>query len=457
MLIMHLRRASLVLVTAAVLCLSGLVSGASASPAGVTAASPAELTAICEDLFAGVYETPSSEPLAVCQWNMALIDANASARSRATGEGVTVGIIDSGIDPSHPDIAPNLDLARSCSFISPGTPTADPAEVATSCANKAAIRDLYGHGTHVASIVAAPVNGIGIAGVAPEATLVALKACTVGGFCFVDSVAAALRYAGDQRLDIVNMSLFADPYLYYCRNEAEQRAMLKQLQSAARYAQQRGVLIVASAGNEADDLQHPTIDEISPDYPPDSAETRRVRNNCRVAPAELPGVVTVSATGPVGYPGYTTDIAEYSSVGMGVVDVTAPGGDYFSATDTVQDAVLGALPNTPSVLWDIFDPLEPDLPGITVVDHGARYGFLNGTSMAAPHAAGVAALIRQAHPGWSPGAVAAALERSATPLACPADWQPVDEDDDRERCYGSANRNSFFGAGMVNASRAAAL
>jgi subtilisin family serine protease len=457
MLIMHLRRASLVLVTAAVLCLSGLVSGASASPAGVTAASPAELTAICEDLFAGVYETPSSEPLAVCQWNMALIDANASARSRATGEGVTVGIIDSGIDPSHPDIAPNLDLARSCSFISPGTPTADPAEVATSCANKAAIRDLYGHGTHVASIVAAPVNGIGIAGVAPEATLVALKACTVGGFCFVDSVAAALRYAGDQRLDIVNMSLFADPYLYYCRNEAEQRAMLKQLQSAARYAQQRGVLIVASAGNEADDLQHPTIDEISPDYPPDSAETRRVRNNCRVAPAELPGVVTVSATGPVGYPGYTTDIAEYSSVGMGVVDVTAPGGDYFSATDTVQDAVLGALPNTPSVLWDIFDPLEPDLPGITVVDHGARYGFLNGTSMAAPHAAGVAALIRQVHPGWSPGAVAAALERSATPLACPADWQPVDEDDDRERCYGSANRNSFFGAGMVNAARAAAL
>jgi subtilisin family serine protease len=454
--LMHLRRLSLALATATVLCLS-VVPAASASPAGVSAASPAELTAICEDLFAGVYETPSSEPLAVCQWNMALIDANASAWSRATGEGVTIGILDSGIDPTHPDIAPNLDLARSCSFLSPGTPTALPAEVATSCTNKAALRDFYGHGTHVASIAAAPVNGIGIAGVAPEATLVALKACTAEGFCFVDSVAAALRYAGDQRLDVVNMSLFADPFLYYCRNEAEQRAMLKELQSAARYAQQRGVVLVASAGNQADDLQHPTIDEISPDYPPDSAETRRVRNNCRVAPAELPGVVTVSATGPVGYPGYTTNIAEYSSVGMGVVDVTAPGGDYFSATDTVQDAVLGALPNTPSVLWDAFDPLEPDLPGLTVVDQGARYGFLNGTSMAAPHAAGVAALIRQVHPEWSQGAVAAALERSATPLACPADWEPIDEDDDRQRCYGSANRNSFFGAGMVNAARAAAL
>jgi subtilisin family serine protease len=386
---------------------------------------------------------------------MAIIDADAATRAIGTGDGVRVGVIDSGIDATHADIAPNLDLAASCSFIRPGTPTALPAEFATSCTNKAALRDFYGHGTHVASEIAAPINGIGIAGVAPEATLVALKACTAEGYCFVDAVAAALRYAGDLQLDVVNMSLFADPYLYYCQNDAEQRAMLEQLKSAARYAQQRGVLLVASAGNQADDLQHPTIDDISPDYPPDSAVTRQVRNNCRVAPAELPGVVTVSATGPVGYPGYDVNIASYSSVGMGVVDVTAPGGDYFSATGTVQDAILGALPNTPSLLWDAFDPLEPTFPGITVVDQGQRYGFLNGTSMSAPHATGVAALIIEQHPGWSPGAVAAALERTATPLACPANWQPIDETDDRQRCYGSPNRNSFFGAGLVNAYNAA--
>jgi subtilisin family serine protease len=453
---MHLTRALPALATAILLSMA-LASAASPTPAGVTAAPTAELTGICDDLFGDVYDPASSEPLAVCQWNMDVVDADASARSRATGEGVTIGILDSGVDPTHPDIAPNLDLARSCSFIAPGTPTAEPGEMATSCANKAAIRDFYGHGTHVASIAAAPINGIGVAGVAPDATIVALHACTGQGYCFIDQVAAALRYAGDQRLDVVNMSLFADPYLYYCANEAGQRAMLKDMEAAARYAQQRGVVLVASAGNEADDLQHPTIDEISPDYPPDTAETRRVRNNCRVAPAELPGVVTVSATGPVGYPDYTTNIASYSSVGMGVVEVTAPGGDYFAASGTVQDAVLGALPNTPSLLWDAFDPLEAIFPGLTAVDQGARYGFLNGTSMSSPHAAGVAALIREVHPGWSSGAVASALQRSASPLACPADWEPIDETDDRQRCSGSPSHNSFFGAGMVNAADAAGL
>jgi subtilisin family serine protease len=124
------------------------------------------------------------------------------------------------------------------------------------------------------------------------------------GFCFADAVAAALRYAGDQRLDIVNLSLFADPFLFYCKSEAEQRTIVTTLQSAARYAQQRGVLIVASAGNDATDLQHPGADTISPDWPPDNAVTREVNNSCRVAPAELPGVVTVSATGPIGVPGY---------------------------------------------------------------------------------------------------------------------------------------------------------
>jgi lantibiotic leader peptide-processing serine protease len=424
------------------------------STIALAAASVPELVAICNDLFADTFGVPNSEPLAACQWNMALINATEDGSYQlATGEGVTVGIIDSGVDTDHPDIAPNLDLDLSCSFIFSDTPTADPSEVGNGdCSNKAAVEDLYGHGTHVASLVAAPVNGIGIAGVAPNATIVALKACTIASFCFVDSVAAALRYAGDQGIDIVNLSLFADPYLYYCKSEAEQRAMLKELESAARYAQQRGVLIVASAGNQATDLQHPILDPVSPDWPPDTAEVREVRNNCRVAPAELPGVVTVSATGPIGIPDYDLWIASYSSVGH--VEVTAPGGDYFAATGTVQDAVLGAVPMD-SVLWHALDPLETIFPGLTVVDQGAGYVFLNGTSMSSPHAAGVAALIKELHPNWGPGALKAAVQRTAQQLTCPPEWEPLFPGDERLRCYGNNGRTSFFGHGLVDAEAAA--
>ena len=442
-----------------ILVLAALTSVALAS------ATSAEITAKCEALFGSVFGTPNGEPLGICQWDMSIINAGDSGSyAFATGKGVTVGVIDSGVDFTHPDIAPNLDADRSCSFIYDDTPTADPAEVANGdCSNKAAVQDFNGHGSHVASNIAAPVNGIGIAGVAPEATLVALKACTEVGYCFADSVAAALRYAGDIRLDIVNLSLFADPYLYYCKNDAGQRNILRELQEAARYARQRGVLIVASAGNETADLQHPGIDDTSPDWPPGAAEIRDVKNNCVVVPAELPGVLTVSATGPIGYPGYNLWIADYSSVGMSRVDVAAPGGDYFRATGTRQDAVLGAISSTSDPdngIWDFFDFLEvnggPNFDGLTVLDDsGARYAFLNGTSMASPHAAGVAALVKEQHPKWGPDAIKAAVQRSAQQIDCPPDWQPLSGGDEREVCYGNNGRTSFFGHGLVDAAAAA--
>ena len=424
----------------------------------LAAATTAELVAICNGLYGGVFGNPNGEPLGPCQWDMSIINASDSGSyTHATGKGVTVGMIDSGVDFNHPDIAPNLDVDLSCSFIFDDTPTADPAEIANGdCSIKTAVQDLDGHGTHTASTVAAPINGIGIAGVAPEATIVALKACTIEGYCFADSVAAALRYAGDQQLDIVNLSLFADPYLYYCKSEADQKAILKELESAARYAQQRGVLIVTSAGNEQSDLQHPGLDTTSPDWPPGSEEERYVKNNCRVAPTELPGVMTVSATGPIGYPGYNLWIADYSSVGMSRVDVTAPGGDYFQATGTAQDAVLGAITSTSdSGTWAFFDSLNTVFPGITVIDQGARYVYLNGTSMSSPHAAGVAALVKEMHPNWSPGAVKAAVQRSAQRLDCPPNWEPLGPDDERERCYGNGGRTSFFGHGLIDALAAA--
>ena len=419
------------------------------------ASSEADLADLCADLYGDTFGVPNSEPLGPCQWDMAIINAGPEAWMHATGAGVTVGVIDSGVDTDHPDIEPNLDLDLSCSFIESDDPLADPSEMADGdCSNKGAVEDLNGHGTHVASTIAAPVNGVGIAGVAPDATIVALKACNVTGYCFAPSVAAALRYAGDQRLDVVNLSLFADPYLYYCQNEAGQRAILREIQAAARYATQRGVLIVASAGNEAADLQHPGIDDISPDYPPGAEEVRDVGNQCRVAPAELSETMTVSSTGPIGVPGYDLWIADYSSVGMSRVDVTAPGGDYFRATGTVQDAIVAAVPMDGDI-WAGFDPLEAGLPGITATSGGAGYVYLNGTSMSSPHAAGVAALVVERHPAWSPGAVKAAVMRTAQQLECPVDWEPLNAGDERERCYGDGGRTSFFGAGMVDALAAA--
>jgi subtilisin family serine protease len=253
-------------------------------------------------------------------------------------------------------------------------------------------------------------------------------------------VAAALRYAGDQRLDVVNLSLFADPYLYFCANEAGQRAVLHDLQDAARYAQQRGVVVVAAAGNEAHDLGHPDIDDISPDWPPDSAIVREVGNNCRVTPAELPGVVTVSASG-------VNTLAGYSNVG-GPVDVTAPGGDAPQTPSTVfgRGRILAGWSSTDATgLWEA-------LIGVNraVVSGGGRYVWISGTSMASPHVAGVAALIRQVHPGMPQGAVAARVRSSATRLSCPANWP----DADPRRCTGGPGQTSFFGAGMVNAAGA---
>jgi lantibiotic leader peptide-processing serine protease len=405
-----------------------------AAPAEAAPLTPAAVSAQCASFF-GVVAGP--EPLSACQWDMREIEAGPGLA--ATGSGVKVGVIDGGVDFSHPDLAGAIDVGLSCSFIFSDTPTADPAEIANGdCSNKTAVQDLQGHGTHVATTIAGRVNGVGIAGVAPQATIVALKACTIAGFCFADSVAAALRYAGDHHLDVVNLSLFADPFLFYCKNDAEQRSLLKTLSAATKYAQQHGVVVVAAAGNEATDLSHPTTDEISPDWPPTAAETRDVGNHCMVAPSELPGVVTVAATG-------VDTLASYSNTGH-TVNVAAPGGDAAQTPGSTFGRILAGWSSTDAT--GMYAALAA--ANRAVESNGARWVWISGTSMASPHAAGVAALIRQQHPKWSPGAVAAALQRSATPKECPTNWPA----DDLRQCTGGAGSTSFFGAGIVDARRA---
>ena len=150
-------------VAATVLSVGSLApTAANAQPVdGATAAT------LCATSYPGV---TGPDQLSPCQWDMKVIEALA-AHTRATGLGVKVGVIDGGIDFTHPDLAGGINVALSCSFINSGTPTADPQEIANgNCANKAAVQDLQGHGTHVATIIAGRrgLNGVGIVGVAPS-------------------------------------------------------------------------------------------------------------------------------------------------------------------------------------------------------------------------------------------------------------------------------------------------
>lgn len=419
---------------------------AAAPPGTKTEAAEA---AACAALYS-VTVNIGPDPLAPCQWDMRAINATTGGSYPINqGQGVRVGDMDTGIDLNNSDIMPNVDVATSCVFLYATTPTSDPSEQVTrgDCSNKAALQDLAGHGTHTAGTIGAPINGTGISGVAPKATIVVLKSGTAEGYFFTESVVDGLMYAGDQKLDVVSMSFFADPWLFNCKNNKEQKAIVQAISRAAKYAQQNGVVLVAAAGNEGIDINHPVEDELSPDFPPGAAVTRPVNNSCVILPEELPGVVVVTATGAENL------LAWYSSYGM-ETDVTAPGGSRFQtpSPDTSRGRVLSTYSSTASDL-----AAEAGLGRLVIDPLGNYYAWLNGTSMAAPHAAGVAALIRAAHPDMPQGAVAARLRSTATKLPCPTELDPGVEffGAPVQECSGGPGKNNFYGAGLINALKAA--
>ena len=164
-----------------------------------------------------VKPAPGTDPLTGYQWDMAMIgaqDEDGSPALEAQGDGVLVGIIDTGIDGAHPDIAPNFSNALSRNFTVDMPVIDGPCEYAD-CVDPANV-DNDGHGTHVAGTVASPVNAVGITGVAPEATLVNVRAGQDSGYFFLGPTVDALTYAADAGIDVVNMSFYVDPWLYNC-------------------------------------------------------------------------------------------------------------------------------------------------------------------------------------------------------------------------------------------------
>ncbi|WP_053703331.1 S8 family peptidase, partial [Streptomyces sp. WM6368] len=333
--------------------------------------------------------TPSGEPVRA---DMTQIKADQAWAVTTGSASVKVGILDTGVDDQHQDLAPNFNAAdsASCAYGKPDT-------------RSGAWRDVGTHGTHVAGTVAAAKNGKGVIGVAPGVKISSVRiAEPTSSLFFAENTVCGFMWAGDHGFKVTNNSYYTDPWQFNCPDNADQAAIIEGVKRAQEYAEGKGSLQVAAAGNSNIDLANKTTDTESPN---DSTPvTRTITNACLDIPTELPGVVTVSAMG-------TTAKASYSNYGLNVVDVTAPGGD--------ATGIYSTLP-------------------------GGKYGSMSGTSMASPHVAGVAALLASTNPGITPAQLRDKLATQANDVACPSDG----------RCKGTTAKNGFFGEGQVDALKA---
>ncbi|MEU9153422.1 S8 family serine peptidase [Streptomyces sp. NPDC048417] len=399
---------------------AGATRTAPLTAAGTTQEGAAQILSAADAAELSQSASAGAEPLEADQWDLRAIGADKAAKINPGSKSVTVAVIDTGVDDTHPDLAPNFSASQSANCVG-GKPDT------TYGAWRPVDADHY-HGTHVAGEIAAARNDIGVAGVAPGVKVAGITVAEpdAGQLFFPESVVCAFVFAADHGVEITNNSYYVDPWLYNCMDDPDQRAIVDAVNRAQLYAQKKGTLNVAAAGNSNEDLDSDAIvDESSPD---DSTPVTRTidPHECFDVPTQLPGVVTVSSTGVARAKSY------FSSYGYGVVDVAAPGGDRYQIPDTPSKngRILSTMPNN-------------------------QYGFLQGTSMASPHAAAVAALLKSKYPKATPAQLQALLKAQADNPGCPTD--PYDGDGDGvvdATCVGGKRVNGFYGAGIINALRA---
>lgn len=280
------------------------------------------------------------------------------------------------------------------------------------------------HGTHVAGTIAAAKNGIGVTGVAPGVKVAGIKVATTDGFFYTEAVVCGFVWAAEHGVDVTNNSYYTDPWLFNCKNDPDQGALVEAHARAIRYAERKGTVNVAAAGNSEMDL---AADEITDTTSPnDTTPVERVINprECLDIPTQIPGVVTVSALGAKNLK------SSYSNYGLGVIDISAPGGD----------STVFQKPEAPAVDGRILSTLP-----------GGKYGYKAGTSMASPHVAGVVALIKSTHPHASAAQVKALLYAQADDTACTNPYDINGDGTVDAVCEGGKRDNSFYGTGVADA------
>lgn len=355
------------------------------------------------------------------QWGHDAIDAPEAWNAGARGAGVRVAVLDSGFDLDHDDLAPNIDMAASTNFV-PGEQL------------QYMLTGVGSHGSHTAGTIAAADNGFGIIGVAPEAELILVKVLRDSGSGAFSWIMSGILHAVAQDADVINMSIGAtlprngkflddngtpdDPSDDFIVNEAKAvQELLNALSRVTSYAKQQGVTLIASAGNEANDGNH------------DGSQVH--------IPSGSIGVISISATAPRGWAlnPLTANLdllASYSNYGTPDVDFAAPGGDYLFAYEPggFQIATIGGVSQYAYVFDYVFSAGNDNRPG------RSSFYWSVGTSMAGPHAAGVAALIIGQNGGdMDPAQVEAVMKASADDL-------------------GKPGRDPLYGHGRVNAYKA---
>ncbi|WP_326946127.1 S8 family serine peptidase [Amycolatopsis sp. NBC_01307] len=331
--------------------------------------------------------------LSAQQWDMKAIHAPEANKKYQGSRAVTVGVLDSGIDATHPALKAAISPSESAGCIT-GAPDLTPASWAPTTSD---------HGTHVAGTIAGKDPAAGFTGIAPGVRLASVKVVNDDGYIFPESAVCGFVWAAKHGFPVTNNSYYIDPGMFFCSREPGDAAAYEAVRRAITYSTHHGVLNISAAGNSGFDTTTQTTDPNRP-HPVDSS--------CGILPKAIDGVVTVSS---VGYAGTKSSFSNY-----GEIDVTAPGGDFSQTPPT------GAGPACP----------------LSSTVFGGQYGSKCGTSMASPHAAGVAALLASRFRGIPPQLLSRFLTGEADPVACPTA---------EATCSGPARDNSYYGHGQVNA------